>query len=286
MSKGSPDANVMAARATSAITLLVVAIAMVRAPGRAGAELRHHARSSCFVSGTAVGSDVDLDWVLISVNAPPNGLSINRERDVSIREQVMKGRCEQFMKTQHIVRGVLVRPLETFSTNFLSTKYYNGQHIVDLLENETDARTWLAVMEDELETVGGFALTEQDLPTFRLLRNELESLYEATVGGAKVERTFAELLSGLQVAPQVHKEANVPGIWWSSDSPGPRNLETSIILSACITVTGPSRTRIRKCHAPKCVLYFTKGHEKQHWCSSVCGNRARVARHANRIPAK
>ena len=190
------------------------------------------------------------------------------------------------MQTQHIVRGVLVRPLETLSTNFLSTRYYDGKQIVDLLESEDGVSAWLEVMESGLGAVGGFSVTNDDLPMLRTLRDALEGLYAATVAEEDVQPHISALLAGLKVNPRVHAEADIPSIWWSSDAPSLENLECSIILSSCMTVTGPRRARIRKCHAPKCVLYFTKGHAKQSWCSSVCGNRARVARHANRIPEK
>ncbi|ASD24031.1 hypothetical protein B7495_10930 [Cryobacterium sp. LW097] len=36
---------------------------------------------------------------------------------------------------------------------------------------------------------------------------------------------------------------------------------------------------LRACHAPGCVLYFTKTHPRREWCSVACGNRARAARH-------
>ncbi|POH59608.1 hypothetical protein C3B59_17070 [Cryobacterium zongtaii] len=38
-------------------------------------------------------------------------------------------------------------------------------------------------------------------------------------------------------------------------------------------------SQLRACHAPGCVLYFTKTHPRREWCSVTCGNRARAARH-------
>lgn len=39
---------------------------------------------------------------------------------------------------------------------------------------------------------------------------------------------------------------------------------------------------LRACHGPGCVLYYVKNHPRRGWCSSSCGNRARVARHYRR----
>lgn len=47
-------------------------------------------------------------------------------------------------------------------------------------------------------------------------------------------------------------------------------------------LSGPLRARLRTCLAPGCVLYFVKEHGRQEWCSTVCGNRARAARHYRR----
>lgn len=44
-------------------------------------------------------------------------------------------------------------------------------------------------------------------------------------------------------------------------------------------LSGPDRARLRACPAPRCVRYFLKGHNRQNFCKTSCGNRARVARH-------
>jgi predicted RNA-binding Zn ribbon-like protein len=46
--------------------------------------------------------------------------------------------------------------------------------------------------------------------------------------------------------------------------------------------TGPQRRQLRACLAPGRLLYFLKHHPRREWCSPVCGNRARVARHYQR----
>jgi predicted RNA-binding Zn ribbon-like protein len=47
-------------------------------------------------------------------------------------------------------------------------------------------------------------------------------------------------------------------------------------------VTSPQWQQLRPCVAPGCAYYFVKDHFRREWCSAVCGNRARVARHAQR----
>ncbi len=46
---------------------------------------------------------------------------------------------------------------------------------------------------------------------------------------------------------------------------------------------GPTAVNLRACNAPGCVLYFVKSHPRREWCSEACGNRARAARHYQRV---
>jgi predicted RNA-binding Zn ribbon-like protein len=46
---------------------------------------------------------------------------------------------------------------------------------------------------------------------------------------------------------------------------------------------GAGAEKLRACQAPGCVLYFVKTHPRREWCSVACGNRARAARHYQRI---
>jgi predicted RNA-binding Zn ribbon-like protein len=51
-------------------------------------------------------------------------------------------------------------------------------------------------------------------------------------------------------------------------------------------LTGPSAVNLRACNAPGCVLYFVKSHPRREWCSETCGNRARAARHYQRVRSR
>jgi predicted RNA-binding Zn ribbon-like protein len=44
----------------------------------------------------------------------------------------------------------------------------------------------------------------------------------------------------------------------------------------------PEWERLRPCLAPGCAYFFVKDNVRRQWCSPHCGNRARVARHAER----
>lgn len=83
----------------------------------------------------------------------------------------------------------------------------------------------------------------------------------------------------------------VPGLAWPADgtpvvnygvpgAPEPAGLPAAALARAAIAfLTGPDRSRLRACPAPRCVRYFVQAHARQEWCKPSCGNRARVARH-------
>jgi predicted RNA-binding Zn ribbon-like protein len=55
-----------------------------------------------------------------------------------------------------------------------------------------------------------------------------------------------------------------------------------IAREAIELTTSPQWQQLRPCTAPGCAYYFLKEHFRREWCSAICGNRARVARHAQR----
>ncbi len=86
------------------------------------------------------------------------------------------------------------------------------------------------------------------------------------------------------VAPQLE--------WPDEGAPGARVLSAetdpcvrllaALARAAIDFLTGPQRTQLRSCTAPRCVRYFVKSHGRQEWCKPSCGNRARAARHYRR----
>jgi predicted RNA-binding Zn ribbon-like protein len=63
---------------------------------------------------------------------------------------------------------------------------------------------------------------------------------------------------------------------------GPEAALSWIAEEAALLFTGPDAGQLRACPGPGCVLYFVRAHPRREWCSAVCGNRARVARHYQR----
>jgi predicted RNA-binding Zn ribbon-like protein len=59
-------------------------------------------------------------------------------------------------------------------------------------------------------------------------------------------------------------------------------LTTVVARRTMELVTSQQWDLLRACTAPRCAYYFVKDTARRQWCSAACGNRARVARHAER----
>lgn len=68
---------------------------------------------------------------------------------------------------------------------------------------------------------------------------------------------------------------------WTGDSTA--QALTSLLARQTIELVASAEWKLlRACTAPSCARYFFKVHFRREWCSALCGNRARVARHAQR----
>jgi len=77
-------------------------------------------------------------------------------------------------------------------------------------------------------------------------------------------------------------EAGAPRRAFASSS-DPGSVFVGDLARATVTLlAGESGGALRACYAPGCVLYFVRQHPRREWCSDVCGNRARQARHYRR----
>jgi len=151
---------------------------------------------------------------------------------------------------------------------------------IDGLDGEAGLARWLGLERDRLGAVDG---AERALPEFHALRRSVRALVHAAAHGhdlptdavAHVNRTSAAAPSFPQLrdsAAVVESRARTP-----VDA-----ILAAIAASAVELVGGPDHVRLRNCEAPRCGMYFLAGREQQVWCCAACGNRARVARHAQR----
>ncbi|MET0237069.1 MAG: ABATE domain-containing protein [Kibdelosporangium sp.] len=130
-----------------------------------------------------------------------------------------------------------------------------------------------------------------DRDDLRELRDALRRLAAEVTGDRR--EAAASAIQDLQVAVDVVNRACAKAPSWSQLTwPATRTTATAhtqeealvstIAEEAVQLFTGPDRDNLRACEGPGCVLYFVRNHPRRGWCSSECGNRARVARHYRR----
>ena len=186
------------------------------------------------------------------------------------------------MKSQYIIDGAMVRPLESLASNFASSRYYDGKEIIDRFENIETAQGWINTMSRELSIWSPFQIDEKDLTVFQQLRERIISLYSARIDENEdaVKDTLSALTHSLK--PQIHHLSVIQMVNSLNSKHSietPNQLVALISVSGALTIAGETGDRLRKRHAPHCVLFYTQNHSKQRWCSSTCGNRSRVSRH-------
>ncbi|MCQ4207073.1 CGNR zinc finger domain-containing protein [Streptomyces longispororuber] len=157
---------------------------------------------------------------------------------------------------------------------------------------------WVREHAAALPLTEGYTGDPGSLERVRALRAAVRALFaravrpgEPSPADARRLLPVAEALARLNAAAALVPA--VPALDWPDDGPAVRELavtepgDTDLLVAtlarAAVTfLTSEDRTRLRACHAPRCVRYFLKEHPRQEWCKPSCGNRARVARHHER----
>ncbi|WP_406285333.1 CGNR zinc finger domain-containing protein [Streptomyces sp. NBC_00209] len=130
------------------------------------------------------------------------------------------------------------------------------------------------------------------------LRQAVRALFARAVSPAPASPADAHRLMPAEEATArlnaaAAREPVAPQLAWPADGTPTASLLTAeadphvrlvaaLARDAITFLSGPQRTQLRSCTAPRCVRYFVKTHGRQEWCKPSCGNRARAARHYRR----
>jgi predicted RNA-binding Zn ribbon-like protein len=171
---------------------------------------------------------------------------------------------------------------EPVALDLVNTRVRHGGADWDLLDAPSALATWLAAQSGRLPWSG--AVSSADLRAVRALRDAIAALLTARRTGARPRREAVKAINALlsQSSPDTR-------ISWTSSGPRVARragkskrdaLLRALAMDAVNLLTGPDAGLVRTCEHPDCVLQFLARHPRRRWCSaSVCGNRARVARH-------
>lgn len=122
-----------------------------------------------------------------------------------------------------------------------------------------------------------------------VLREALQDLLAALEAGAPVRREWVDLVNRILRADRGYARLVGSDGGWSlarvTAGTDPLAALVPVARSAAELIRDGPAAPVRKCGNPKCVLYFydTSRTGERRWCSmAVCGNRMKVAAHAQR----
>jgi predicted RNA-binding Zn ribbon-like protein len=148
---------------------------------------------------------------------------------------------------------------------------------IDGLATEAGLARWLELERERI------ADASPGLDDVHRLRGAVRALIHAAAHGRELPADAVEAVNRTAAAapsfPQLRESAVVVE---STARTRAEQALGAIAASAIALVGGPDRERLRNCLAPRFGMYFLAGRGQQVWCCAACGNRARVARHAQR----
>jgi predicted RNA-binding Zn ribbon-like protein len=185
----------------------------------------------------------------------------------------------------------LVLPDEPVPVRLMNTIWADRSGVHDALTTTGHLRAWLAATHPGLEEPDP---GPGDLDSFRTLRDALRRLAALVTGDTRPAAASATSDLGQAVADVNHAAAQAatwPQLAYDGgglhpvtggDATPARRALSSTARQAIGLLAGQDGITVRACHAPGCVLYFTRDHPRRRWCSAACGNRVRAARHYQR----
>jgi len=183
-------------------------------------------------------------------------------------------------------------PEEPAPVRLMNTVWADTAGVHDVLTDTGALRDWLAVVTDYRAAME--EPSRDELADALLLRDSLRRLaaYSTADRRPKAQSPVTEVDEAVDVvnallADRPHTQLSVLGgqlraVTAHHASPA-RSALASLGQEAIDLLTGPAAVSLRACNAPGCVLYFVKSHPRREWCSEACGNRARAARHYQRV---
>jgi len=156
-----------------------------------------------------------------------------------------------------------------------------GSVEVDLLGDDEALSAWIHAEVARFPTVMSAMGRLDEVQT---LRGAVRDLLFARAGN--------EPLPGSALERVNNASAGGPSFQHLSESGQTHTVEVSddafAVFSAAVArstmevLAGVDHDHLAVCRAPSCGMLFVRASPRQRWCSSSCGNRARVARHAAR----
>jgi len=191
---------------------------------------------------------------------------------------------------------------EPLPVELMNTVWADRDGVHDALRDPDGPRSWLRAVAPRTDLLTPADLDALTGPDLDRLGRQLTSLRDAlrrlaAEATADPRAAAASAIRDLPEAVTVLNRAAAGTPHWAELSwpPGraparrtrtagqPAFAAVSAIAAEAVALfAGDTRTLLRPCLAPSCVLYFVKNHPRREWSSPACGNRVRAARHYRR----
>lgn len=184
-----------------------------------------------------------------------------------------------------------VLPDEPVPVRLMTTIWADTEGIHDDLLTPDDVDAWLdAVGVDR----AGIQATTEELAAARGLRDAVRRLAAHLTADTRTAAASAitSLDEAIDAVNAVSAELPPPALALHDGrlartvqaKVSPVTVGLAAVADQAIKLLGGDDARkLRACDAPGCVLYFVKTHPRREWCSIACGNRARAARHYQKV---
>jgi predicted RNA-binding Zn ribbon-like protein len=152
---------------------------------------------------------------------------------------------------------------------------------VDLLASDVDLDEWVSAQEPRFPVVSA---AQGRLREVRRLRDAVRAMLFACLQGEMFPGDALAIVNEAARAVRVNPELTPGGAWVTVEgrAGGFSRFRAEVGRSLIELISGSDAPSLARCGAPNCGLFFLRTHWRQEWCTPGCGNRARVARSAQR----
>ncbi|MEU1089800.1 CGNR zinc finger domain-containing protein [Streptomyces sp. NPDC005576] len=178
-----------------------------------------------------------------------------------------------------------IRPDEPLAVEFTSSWRYESGVLVDEVNTPQGLTRWITAYRSRLAMSGGerIDIGIADIATALTTRNAVRDLLDSIVDNTPPPEASLGLVMRRARAIQEAElawPASGPHLVWPEGTETMEKVTAQVCASTVRLSSSPRRLLLRRCPAPRCVLFFSALRKGQQWCSPACGNRARVARHS------
>jgi predicted RNA-binding Zn ribbon-like protein len=182
---------------------------------------------------------------------------------------------------------------EPLPVELINTARIGRDGMQDALVEDSAVAVWLDAVADRLPAEARTSVDQAGPDVAARLRELRDALRRLAADVTDDPRSPAGLPARQDAIDTINALASTwPELTWPVDGEParewraagpPAGLAVSVIAHQAVELfAGAQRAQLRACLAPGCNRYFLKQHPRREWCSAVCGNRVRVARHYRR----